>query len=268
MSELKREINLLPTVKFQQGLIFFQGRENLIKIRKERYLESERKFKKRMPFIKLLTYLPHVEAIFIVNSLAYQNAKNESDVDLLIISKSGKIWSTRFFTTTVAKLLGIRPKPNYTKDTLCLSFYLDASALAMHDLMNSSDDVYEIYWLRQLLPIYDPNNYAKKIFESNQWVEPYLPNAKRVLQHPHRIIKHTIWHSLIQNMLGIFTPEKILKKIQLAILPEQLKKLSGPVESSVVVLSDLLLKFHINDPRPEWTKQWEEKIKQNLPSIS
>lgn len=261
LSQLQEVLSTMKQVEMYNGFVYLTDSQQITAARTKAYLESERKYKKRLPYIKLLTYVPNVQAIFIVNSLAYQNVREQSDIDLLIVSKPGKIWSTRFFTTTIAKLLGIRPRPNFTKDTLCLSFYLDGKSLDMSKLMGNRNDVYEVYWIKHLFPLYDPENTINQLQNANRWVKDYLPNAKSNHLHPLRTIHHSWLHSVIHIVLGIFSVESFWKKIQLAILPNKLKQLSGPVESSVVVLSDTLLKFHTHDPKPEWSKQWENTVK-------
>lgn len=260
LTEVYSEIDRMDDIEIHQGLVCLRGRGATITSRTTAYLESERKYKKRLPYIRLLTYLPHVQAIFVVNSLAFQNVRPDSDIDLLIVARPGTIWSTRFFTTALAKLLRLRPRPGNTKDTLCLSFYVDGGTLNMHNLMSDALDIHEVYWLRHLFPIYDPQNIGKKIDTANDWIHEYLPNAKSVHLHPLRTISHSWLHSISQTLFGIFSYERFWKAVQLAILPAELKQLSGPVERSVVVLSDSLLKFHTHDPKPLWRKQWSETV--------
>lgn len=267
LDELQTEVQQMSNVEMHHGLLCLRGRSEIIPKRAIAYLESERKYKKRLPFIKLLTYLPHVEAIFVVNSLAFQNVHTDSDIDLLIISKPGKIWSTRFFTTIVAKLLRVRPRPNFTKDTLCLSFYVDGNSLNLQTLMSDSQDIHEVYWLNTLFPVYDPYNIAQKIQTANAWMKEYLPNSPAIWPHPLRSISHSWINTFSQTIIGPFSIEGFWKAVQLAILPKDLKQLSGPVENSVVVLSDTLLKFHTRDPKPLWRKRWEETVQVYLKAI-
>ncbi|EKD41697.1 MAG: hypothetical protein ACD_73C00573G0001, partial [uncultured bacterium] len=119
----------LDQVIERDGFIMFKDRPNLSGIRQHRYVESELKWNKRRWFIRLLSYLPGVEAIFIVNTFAYHNVRTDSDIDLLIITQPRAIWATRFYTTLLAKLASLRPKQNKTKDALCLSFYVTPAGI-------------------------------------------------------------------------------------------------------------------------------------------
>lgn len=235
--------------------------EYLRSLRAERYLESERKYRLRLRYIRWISYLPGVRAIFVVNSLANQNVQRASDIDLLIITRRGKIWSTRFFTTALAKLLGIRPQPERRQDSLCLSFYIDESALNMRALtQNGQYDMFEAYWLRQMMPIYDPYTLRDQIAQANQWINDVLPNGQVQQPHPDRSISYGIWHGCIKTLLGWLMIEPLWRWVQLTVLPDKLKKLSGHIDSAVVVLSPQLLKFHTLDPRVKWKQQWHTRV--------
>lgn len=250
----------LQQLRHQEGVITFIDRAYLTQVRAERYLESDRKYKKRLPYIRLLTYLPWVQAIFIVNSLAYYNASEQSDIDLLIVAQTGKIWTTRFFTTAFAKILGLRPRPDHTKDTLCLSFYLTADATNLQTLNTNIADAHQAYWLSHIYPVYDPSNIIARLIQTNLWLKQLLPFQLTPVSHPKRMIKQTWLHHVAQSLLGVCASETVLKKIQLAVMPKKLKTLNQNPEQ-LVIMSPELLKFHTRDPRPELEQKWLERIK-------
>lgn len=239
----------LDQVIEQDGFVMFKDRSNLARLRHQRYVESEWKWNKRRWFIKLLSYLPGVEAILIVNTFAYHNVGPNSDIDLLIIARPKSIWAVRFFTTLLAKLLNVRPKPNKTKDAVCLSFYVTPNGLLkLPSIRLNDNDQLEAYWLAQAMPVYDPNGYAKQMANS-EWLMAVLPNNQPMLQHPNRTVRHTWVHTISHAVGYVLLWNTVLKKIQLWIMPKRLKELSGPLETSLVVLTDDVLKFHTRDPR-------------------
>lgn len=267
LGELSHVVHTMPAVSYIDGYCVLRARESIVYTRSERYLESIRKLRKRLPYIWLLSLLPHVRAIFIVNSVALLNAKPNSDIDLCIVTTPGKIWSTRFFTTAIAKLLGIRPHPPRTKDTLCLSFYVSESHLNLRALLRDNNDIHELYWLRQMMPVYDPNELAQGIDHANTWIHEMLPNATPVLLHPEFTISKSWLHRWTQTLLRPLAVEPVWRWLQLLILPKKLKQLSGPISNAVVVLSSSLLKFHTRDPRPSIQQRWEATIKHYSTSI-
>ncbi|MBI4408005.1 MAG: hypothetical protein HY565_05920 [Candidatus Kerfeldbacteria bacterium] len=242
------------------GFVMFKNRSTLATIRKQRYIESELKFNKRRWYIWLLTLLPGVEAILLVNTFSYHNVRTESDIDLLIVSRPHTIWATRFYTTVVAKLLRVRPRPNKSQDALCLSFYATPQGLPkLTDLQSHPNDAMEAYWIAQAMPVYDPRHYVQQIVNS-KWLNTVLPNNQPITQHINRCIKHTWLHTIMHALGRLLLWNGVLKIVQLWIMPKQLKQLSGPLETSSVVLTDDLLKFHTRDPRPELLASWHNKI--------
>lgn len=262
LTEVIQVASTLPQLEFTNGVFCIRGRGELAKIRTDRYLESERKFLLRRKYIWLLSLLPGVRAIWIVNTMAYHNVRRSSDIDLLIVAEPNKIWSTRFFTTAVAKLLGLRPSEHHTQDTLCLSFYIAADHLDLSALTQPNHERYEAYWLAQTLPVYDPANILQRCFATNPWLKQALPNALPATLHYNRMITHT-WLQSTGHALGrLVMWESLWRALQLRLLPKKLKQLSGPTESAVVVLSSTLLKFHTRDPRPDIQTHYQKKLAQ------
>lgn len=261
LTEVIQVASTLPQLEFANGVFCLHGRGGLAKIRAERYLESERKFLLRRKYLWLLSLLPGVRAIWIVNTMAYHNVRRSSDIDLLIVAAPNKIWSTRFFTTAFAKLLGLRPSQYHTQDTLCLSFYITADHLNLSQLTKPNHERYEAYWLAQTLPVYDPANLLQHCFTANPWLKQALPNAQPAAQHYNRMISHTWLHDVNHTLGRLVLWEPLWRALQLRLLPKKLKQLSGPpVETAVVALSSTLLKFHTHDPRPDIQTHYQEKI--------
>lgn len=257
LSELIKTVGTIPQLQVDGGLVMFTGR-HLAATRAQHYVESESKFNKRRWLLKLLSFMPGVEAIYIVNTMAYHNVRADSDIDLLMVAPEGKIWAVRFYTTLLAKMLGVRPQPNHTQDALCLSFYVTPKGIRQLPQIRSTDqDAMEAYWLAQAFPIYDPQHIAQ-LFINSDWLKRVLPNTTKQMPHNNWLIQHTWLHRLLRPMGRLLLWNDLLKRLQLWIMPQQLKQLSGPLENSVVVLTDTVMKFHMHDPRPELMQQWQK----------
>lgn len=257
LSEVIQVATTLPQLTTAGGLIMLAGREQLARTRAAHYVESEMKFNKRRRLLKLFSLLPGVQAIFLVNTMAYHNVRANSDIDLLIVAPPHKIWAVRFYTTMLAKLLRVRPQPNQTKDSaLCLSFYATPAGLTkLPQLRISDEDAMEAYWLAQAFPIYDPTHTANQ-FVNSTWLKTVLPNTTIQSQHSNWLIRETWMHKVCHAIGRLLLWNRLLKQFQLWIMPQQLKQLSGPLETSVVVLTDDVMKFHTHDPRPELMERW------------
>lgn len=248
-------------VEVKDGFFFLKGRKELVEIRKQRYLVADKKFRRALFFAKLFRLLPSVRLIAVCNTLAFSNAKEESDIDFFIITKPGTIWLTRFWLQSALALLGVRPSDNASsnQDSLCLSFFITADSLSLEKIKLDDEDIYLPLWISWLVPIYDPDNLSEKLWHENSWIRNFLPNAYRFRPAPQLIIKKTNWSFLF----SVFTwPvwEVVLKKWQYKLFSSKIKKMAN--RDRRVVINDKMLKFHTNDRLSDFKKIWLEKLKQ------
>ena len=258
--------NLITENKIQQkdGFYFLFGRQEIVNTRKERHIESLKKIKRAKRAVKFLRNLPFVRAIFLCNVLGYLNAKEQDDIDFLIITEKNKIWTTRWFATGFFKILNLRPRPDKIKNKFCFSFYLSLDNLNLGNI-KLEDDPYLKYWLTGLLPLYDENNYLDKIFNNNLWAFESMFYYKKIYEDKERMsFKFDLSGSWIKNILErIFKLdiiENFFRKIQLVIMPQILK--SQMNKSGGVIINNKILKMHPYDKRKEFAERFSHKIRE------
>ncbi len=256
LKTLEENEELKRLVATKGGFYFLKGREEIIKIRLERYLIADRKFKKALKYIKnYFRYLPNIKFIGICNTLAFSHSRDSADIDFFIITKRGKIWSVREQVVLLAEFHNLRPKKGVTKDKFCFSFFIDEDYLNLENLALKPQDHYLIYWINQIIPVLDEDNLYEKFLEANIWTKRYLPNAfsyqvsdvRKVAAIPPGF-KYTF-----------LTSEKFSKFWQKKIMAPRLKSLAN--KDTKVIVSDTMLKFHDNDRRSEIREKFEERIK-------
>lgn len=248
-----------------EGFYFLFGREGIISIRKERYIIAREKFKQAKRFIKFLSKLPFINAIYICNSLSYSNARPESDIDLAIICRPKTIWLVRMLAAGLTDFLRKRPAEDNLTNKICLSFYACTDNLSIEKYQSECPDVHFIFWQSQFLPIYEKDE--KTFFNENTWAKKYLPNQiyqsanqSRAIQHQSKIKKRC------ENLLCktfIKYINKKAKKYQLKIMPAKLK-VAAQEPNTNVVLDDDIIKLHSNDKRQEYNQKWRIKYKSIL----
>ena len=202
----------------------------------------DRKMKHALKIAKIYGLFPWIKLIAVSNIIGAHNLKDESDIDFFIITAKGKIWLTRFFCAGIAKVLGLRPSEGNSRDKICLNFYASEEAINLQELMlNNSDDIYFIYWLANLITIYEKGDMYKKFIQANGWLKNYLPNRQPVLVSDRRTVKsgeNKVYEEIINLIFGWL--EKILKNIQLKLMPKEIKELAN--KDSRVVINDNILK--------------------------
>lgn len=260
--------NLKKHISLREGFYCLKGSEQNYLRRKQNNNFAERKFSKAIRVIKIFRFIPFIRMVAVCNTLAYSNAREESDIDLFIISKKGKIWLARFFSILIIKLLKIRPQKDNKQDTICLSFFVDETGLDIKNVMMSDKDIYFPYWVQQLMPIYDPDGLYEKFMEANSWYKDYLPNAysnkfsKQVRASKSSKVFGKFFGNLISpKILGSWLDD-IYRSFQIRIIDRNLKSMVN-VDTRVII-NEQMLKFHADDRREMFFKQWKEKINKIL----
>lgn len=267
---LKNSKKLKDLISYKAGFYFLKWRDDLIRIRKERYLIAERKYKKLLKIAKILATIPFVKLIAVANGLSYSNSKEEDDIDLFIITTKNRIWLVRFFSILILKIFRARPKPLDKKDKICLNFFITEESLNLKKIMlpekNDLPDIYFIYWLAQLYPIYD-NEIWQKFIKANLWIKEYLPNyfpkeptleRKIILKQFYLFLKKIFEKIHIKKFNSL--SEKFYRWLQLKIMPKHLKEMANQTTS--VIINDQILKFHDKDKREIYRQKFYEKIKE------
>jgi len=195
----------------------------------------ERKIFKARFVVQIISLLPFVRAVAICNSMALHMVHEESDIDLLVIARAGRVWSCRWWVTGMLALLRMRPG-EARRDPVCASFFVDECETNLSSLMIDRD-VYFFYWLRSLMPLFGTH----PIFADGAHTAPEFRVRASVV--------HRITQCAIEYVAQIF-PESFVHTQQLAIMSASIKKCATG-GSTAVVLSDTVIKLHANDRRAE-----------------
>lgn len=238
----------------EKGFYFLTGRRAILDIRSKRYTFSFSKYRQARRFAKILSFVPGVRLVAIGNTLAWRNSREDSDIDFFIVTAPGRLWSVRFFSVMLAAMLGTRPrKGKESSDALCLSFFASEEALDLRELM-IKDDIYFPYWVASIVPIFESKGIFEKFKEANNWVYTLLPNV---------FFRTSLPSSASINISSKIVPdfaERLFKRIQIRMFPEDISQKIGYGKSEVVI-SDSYLKFHTNDKRAFIRDEWIARVK-------
>ncbi len=151
---------------------------------------------------QFLSWFPYMKCICISGSLSKDFAYKGSDVDFFIITKSNRLWLSRFFFTLFLKpatLLGYR-------NWFCLNYFVDEDSLEIEE-----KNIYTATEIATLLPLYGESVY-ERFMDENKWYRQFLPNFFKRQKTPlfNKIIflrKMIEW--MFNNRLGDFLEAKI-----------------------------------------------------------
>lgn len=258
LGEINAAIEGSKRLTITDGVVTLVGREELGHMRRAKYDHTETKWKRVRPFLRLLSCMPGVEAIWLCNAMGWGNASQQSDIDVAIVAKPGRIWSARFFTALAMKLLRQRPGEQDHSKAICLSFYITSGELSLGDYKIDDKDISFAFWCAQMYPVFGPMDVYKKYQRDNAWLEDTFQQLRWTESNPKRFFTHTLFERALKFGIGWITPKKLLKRWQLQHLPKDLSDVAN--RDQRVVLSDSILKLHSNDNRQEENARWKKSV--------
>ena len=165
---LKKE---LAHVTETDGVFFcLKGRKNLFMKRRDRYRLSLRRMRKTKQVLYLMRFIPFVRAVAVSGSQAILNSREQSDIDLFIITAKNRIWLARMLVTLYLQLLGQRRHGQHTQNRFCLNHYIDESVHITRDR-----NIYTAMLYSSFLPVFG-NKFFARFYKKNQWIEDFLQN--------------------------------------------------------------------------------------------
>jgi predicted nucleotidyltransferase len=249
--------NLKIHIQEKNGFYSFR---DLYQIRIERQKISDEMWEKTKKIIKWLQIIPYIRMVLVNGSMAMYNAKEESDIDLMIVTKNKRIWTTRFLTTIFFQIIGKRRHGKKIKNRFCLNHYIT------NDFLKSSLlNLYTAHLYAHLVPVLEPEKglYGRFQFE-NRWIGNYLcfygmdklDNQKKINNNSAMEVIRSIQEGVLNTFLGnIF--EKILGFFQ----KKHIKRhpLINQKEGRII-FDDNQLEFHPNSRGIKILNKYEENI--------
>jgi len=170
----------------KDGFYFLKNKENLLYKKTLRERISNRKLEIVKKNASVLNKIPTVLGIFVTGALAMNNAEEESDVDLMIITNRNSLWLTRLLVYLILKVINSsvrKPGEIYQKDKLCLNIWLDESALSW----NLQDrNIYSAHEIAQIKSIVDKGDIYQRFLQKNIWILDYWPNSVKIENIKHK----------------------------------------------------------------------------------
>lgn len=187
------------------GYYYLAGKELSVRRRLNRHVLAQHKWQIVRRTVCWLAYVPFVNMIAGSGSLALDNTRPESDLDIFLVVTSERIWLARLMAIVVAQLTGRRRKywDQLAPDKICLNHYLaDQSLLipaAIHNLFTAV--AYTC-----LVPLYGPAVFERFKKLNTVWIGNYLtyPSGP-TLSHRYTFSLNPIGQAikqLVENWLG------------------------------------------------------------------
>ena len=232
------------------GYYYLEGQTPLVLKRTMRMRLSRNKISIAKKAAKLLSLVPTVKMVGLTGALAMRNTNDDSDIDVMIVTKEGTLWATRITAYLLLKVFGVKmrkPGNHEQKDKMCLNIWIDEKDLGWG---KKSQNIFTAHEIAQIEPLYDRGGAYKKLMEKNKWIKRYWPNA---VQKKYFIKKKgSVYANL--TILPFILFEPIARKIQMAYMKNKItretvtptKALFHPVDWSSIVMDRLQNRLSIS----------------------
>ncbi|CAN5115246.1 hypothetical protein BH09PAT1_BH09PAT1_5820 [soil metagenome] len=168
---------LKDVVIIENGLYTLKHYDGAIHRRQQSEKSTSTKLHEARQISFWLSFIPSVLFIGVSGSVAVNNAKEDDDIDLFIISAQNSLYMTRFILLFILQLFGKRRKRNEHNpcNKFCLNMFIEEKALAFP---KNAHELYTAREIVQLYPLFERDNFYQKFLQANSWTTKIMPNAK------------------------------------------------------------------------------------------
>lgn len=205
-------------------------------------------------YVKILRVVPFVRMVAVCNNLAFGKVDEQSDIDLFVIAKNGRLFTVRILVTLILHFLAVRRHGGRIAGRFCLSFFVDDSGLDLSAIAIERD-IYLAYWLKTMVPLID-DGVSDELLVKNRWASRYLENRDDFFIVKKGAICSGILYDILRKILdGKFGNwfENKMKCWQLERAGDKAKKAPDGAD---IVVDEHVLKFHNIDRRKEYRDRW------------
>lgn len=165
-SQLREGDELKDTIIYaDNGFFVLAGREAIISTRKQRSAFARELWPTAIQYGQIIARLPFVRMVAVTGALAVDNVETGTDLDYLIVTEPGHLWTCRVLSIALARLAARRGI------VLCPNYFISTEALVFPE-----QNLYTAHELIQMVPLFGQPVYDS-IRQANAWSQQFLPNA-------------------------------------------------------------------------------------------
>lgn len=223
---------------------------SFLTVRRQQVL-YDKKWKKFLKRAWLFRYIPFVEFALAAGSMATGNVREESDFDVIIGARAGRIFTARFLCVAAFELFGWRRRREHfsgqaARDKICLNHFVTPAAYRLAPPHNA-------YWqnlYQNLVPLYGETERVRAFWRANaDWLGVSVRYNDDLRHRCRRLSLLGRWgERLFSGGVGDWL-EKMLKRWQVAKIEKSLSTSLG--FKPRIIYTDSELEFHPDTARTE-----------------
>lgn len=188
---------------------------------------------------------PYIRMVGLNGSLARGQASTKSDIDFVIIAKTGRIWTCRAASMLIMAIFGLKRYANKTAGRVCLNLYHteDHTALTPRNENWAYNHAYTT-------PLWQSSNEFERFMKANAWIKKYDHNFYNQDYRPSQIERViSIFMLIIRRFLEILFDliladwgEKVLSQYQIKRIENDPRTKNS--SKGLIFISNYELRFH------------------------
>lgn len=253
LATLRTSVALGDIVDQADGYFFPAGRRDLIDVRRSREARSRGFLDSHGLLLRTIAALPYVRMLALSGSVAHLNLEQGGDLDIFLVTRGRRVWSTTVIVVLLAKLLGRRR-------TLCANFVVADTALhfAQADLFTAN----QIVGLKTVTGA----DVFQTIVRLNPFVRAFYPNFHGADSSPLRI-RHGAAMRLLRRSaeVALWAPSAVFELVCRTAYRSYLRRRASTWTSpDQVTLGDAVVKLHTRSHRHEVLSRFDEAVSDTL----
>ena len=258
LPQLKRQISVLikaGKIENHKDYYFLKGKKSTVATRISRLENSKIKFKKARFYANILKLVGTIQMVAVSGALAMENSHKNDDIDLVIVTAKGTLWTTRLITMVLLSPFKRNPGSKSTDNRACLNLFFDES-----DLNIKNQNIYQAHEICQMQPLWSRSKTYSRFIHVNKWIFNFLPNWTPIstvdLQFNNLTIIRLNDSKISQRSTGLHTKiiELFAKKLQLAYMRKKI---------TTEKIGERQLFFHPKDTQGWVLDEYQKRLKEN-----
>lgn len=249
----------MPQISQENGFYFLAGRDGMVALRAQRAKIAEKLWKKTERFSWIFALCPFVKMVAVVNSMAFGNVNEKSDVDLFIVTKKNKLGCTRFFMKILTQIFAVRAHHEKIAGRFCLSFFVSEDAVNLEQFAGKFDP-HLAYFTLGLTPLFGKETYGNFLKANDGWTSKYFkrPIRPRLNKLKRHIVAGALRFILEKILFVCGHPlESFLYNWQIR---RDLIRKKALDSTDGVVMNKSIFKFHEKDLRVQIAADFQSKL--------
>lgn len=179
----------------KDGYYFLIDRPEIVDIRKQREINSRKAFDRAIFYGRILGGLPFIRMVALTGSLAMLNLSKNRDMDYMLVTKPGRVWTARAFALLLGRLARL------FGDVICPNVIVSENALEWN-----ARNLYAAREFAQMIPVSGLETF-RRLRIANLWIKDILPNLN--LDSKSKLSKEKNQPSASQKLIEFLLDDKL-----------------------------------------------------------